>query len=248
MINQQHSKLTPNVPGGLQHFLREAYYKAVPSSIRSFLNGKNRDAVFRNALAIFLKNPAACATPGNQVLIDLIYGWGNEAWSAREEYLAACITAALTTEGPVLECGSGLSTVLIGAIAKQRGLCHCTLEHKPEWAGKVQDYLNDYGFDTLILSSPLKNYGGFDWYDIRVGELPTGFNLIVCDGPPSRTKGGRYGLLPVLKPKFGAGSVILLDDGYRKDELDIARRWQAETPLHFEVQGTIKPYIKIVLS
>ncbi len=242
------STLKHCLPGKLEYFLRETCYKTVPAFIRSLLCGRNREAVFRSAMATFMKNPAASAAPGNPVLLDLVYGWGNEAWSARDEYLAACIHHALISKGPILECGSGLSTILIGAIATERKLRHCVLEHKPEWAEKVQRYLTAYGFASTFHTKPLKNYGGYDWYDVRLDELPAGFSLIICDGPPSRTKGGRYGLLPVMKNTLGKDSIILLDDGYRKDELGIAKRWQSETSLCFEVQATIRPYIRIVLS
>ena len=39
-----------------------------------------------------------------------------------DEYLAACIQNALVVKGPILECGSGLSSLVVGAIAKQQGI------------------------------------------------------------------------------------------------------------------------------
>ena len=99
----------------------------------------------------FLKHPEACIQSGSPVINDLIYGWGNEAWSARDEYLVCCLEHAQTANGPVLECGSGLSTILVGAIAKKRGNSHWAFEHTPEWANKVQRYLNRYRIDSVVL-------------------------------------------------------------------------------------------------
>lgn len=237
------SVLSPEIRG----FLRGTYYRAVPHPIRSLIQGGQRDKVFHRAMAHYLKDPGACAYPGNPVLQDLIYGWGNEAWSAMDEYLAGCIEQALSTRGPILECGTGLSTVLLGVIAKRQCQSHWALEHKPEWATKVQGYLHQYQLDSVIHAKPLKDYGGFSWYDVPLDRMPDSFFLIVCDGPPSRTKGGRFGLIPVMRERLKPGCVILLDDAEREAELDIAKRWEAELDATFNIQGKLKPYISMAL-
>ena len=49
----------------------------------------------------------------------------------------------------------------------------------------------------------------------------------MCDGPPSRTAGGRYGLLPVCASRL-ARATILVDDADRADELAVMKRWETE--------------------
>ncbi len=225
----------------------ETYYKSVPAPIRSFIHGKNRNAVFKRAMKTFLHDPGACVHPEHPVLADLIYGWGNEAWSAQDEYLASCINHALESKGPILECGSGLSTILLAAVAKRQGQGHWILEHKPEWSAKVQRYLNHYGLDSVIYTKPLTSYSDFCWYDIPLDSMPVSFSLVVCDGPPARTKGGRYGLVPLMKERLPPGCVILLDDAYREAELSIAKRWETELGSSFSIQGVSKPYIKMIV-
>lgn len=232
---------------GLVHHLREACYKAVPSAVRRALRGKRRELIFDEALARLLANPADCADPASPVLTDLIYGWSNEAWSAREEFLAACIGQALITSGPILECGSGLSSIVLGAIATNRKLPHWILEHKPTWATKVQEVTQQHGLKSVFCTRPLKDYGDFHWYDLSLEQLPESFSLVICDGPPSRTKGGRYGLSPVLQSRLKSGTVILLDDAYRKEEIEIAKRWEIELKATFSVKGSVKPYAQILL-
>jgi predicted O-methyltransferase YrrM len=197
----------------------------------------------------FLKDPDACKQPGNPVVIDLIYGWGNESWSAPDEYLTECIHHALTSRGPILECGSGLSTLLIGAIAKKRGQSHWALEHKPEWATKVKRYLNKFKLDSVVLcANSLKDYGNFCWYDAPLESMPDSFFLVVCDGPPADTKGGRYGLVPIMRERLKPGCIILLDDADREEELAIARRWQAEIGASLEILGSKNPYIEMTVG
>lgn len=180
--------------------------------------------------------------------MDLIYGWGNQSWSAWDEYLAGCISHALVSDGPILECGSGLSTILVGAIASKRGRCHWVLEHAPDWARKVQRYLSGYDLDSVILRvAPLKSYGEFSWYDAPLQSMPDAFSLVICDGPPGGTRGGRYGLVPIMKSRLRPGCVILLDDSAREQERAIALRWESELPAESESRGSRKPYLKLTV-
>lgn len=246
---RQPQEISGKVPvSEILKILKKTYYKSVPRQIRSLIEGGRREEIFQDALAQYLQDPAACSYPGNSVLQELIYGWGNEAWSAMDEYLAACITQALSTPGPILECGTGLSTVLLGVIAQQRGLSHWGLEHKAEWAQKAQDYLDKYRIKTVICESPLKNFGDYYWYNPPLERMPDSFSLVVCDGPPSRTRGGRFGLIPVMKEKLKSGCVILLDDAERLAELTIAKRWQSQLNLSFCIEGRYKPYINMVVA
>ena len=154
----------------------------------------------------------------------------------------------MTLNGPVLECGSGLSTILIGAIAKSRGIGHWALEHEPAWAAKVQSYLDRYKIDSVTLcAKSLKDYGEFSWYDPPLKSMPDSFAMVICDGPPGSTKGSRYGLGPVMKQRLRAGCVILLDDAGREHEMEVANRWTAELGASSEKIGDAKPYIKMTL-
>ena len=217
-----------------------------PSRIRRFLRAAHRKFVFRRAFRRFLTDPEACSRPGEPVLTDLVYGWGNQSWSALDEYLAGCVHHALTTRGPILECGSGLSTVLIGAIATKRGLEHWALENTPEWAAKVQRALDTYKLASVVsCTSPLKDHGAYCWYDAPLESLPESFSLVICDGPVGSTKGGRYGLSPIMRERLAPDCVILLDDADREEEQAIASRWKDELGASLEVVGSIKPYIKM---
>jgi predicted O-methyltransferase YrrM len=179
-------------------------------------------------------------------LQDLIYGWGNEMWSALDEYLIACIQSALVTKGPILECGSGLTTVLVGAIAQQRGLNMWSLEHEVEWAARVRTILNRYQVDRVVVcEQPITDYGEYCWYRVPVESMPDSFDLVICDGPPAVTKGGRYGLAPRFEGRFKPGCVILLDDAWRQEEQQIAERWESELGASSNLRGSTKPFIEL---
>jgi hypothetical protein len=208
----------------------------------------DRSALFQRAMKRFLKNPSACARPGNSIIRDLIEGWGNENWSALDDYLAACIDQTLRVQGPILECGSGLTTLLISAIAGQRGQRLYTLENDPEWAARARTGAKEYNLSAVcIFLAELKDYGAFQWYTIPPRSLPKAFSLVICDGPPGRTRGGRIGLVPVMRQRFASDCVILLDDAHRENELEVAKMWSTELCAPFQVLGAGRPYIKFDL-
>ena len=201
---------------------------------------------FWRAMRRFLGEVQHGQDVGHDLLAELIQGWGN-TWSAQTEYLDACLREARTTNGPILECGSGLSTLLIGAVAQSRGTRVWSLEHDPKWAEIVQKYLQKYRiFSVTVSLAPIRSYGDFDWYALpSLQTLPGKISLVICDGPPGGTRGGRYGLVPVMLDKLGQDCVLLLDDGAREQERLIAGRWGQMIMAKPELIGAEKPYYRL---
>ena len=181
-----------------------------------------------------------------QLLSELVRGWGN-SWSAQLEFLEATLRETRHTDGPILECGSGLSTLLIGAVAQARGIRVWSLEHEPRWAERVQRYLRKYGIHSVtVCTAPIRSYGEFDWYSLTsMQSVPGKIPLVICDGPPGGTRGGRYGLVPVMLDKLRMDCTILLDDGAREEERAIAERWAQVLAGRAELIGREKPYFRI---
>jgi hypothetical protein len=176
--------------------------------------------------------------PDRELLHELQLGWGNDGFAARYDFLEEVIERAAVTQGPILECGSGLTTLLLGLYAGRRGVKTWSLEHIPEWHARVTAALRRYripGVDLCL--APLREYREFDWYDPPLSTLPENFSLVVCDGPPGTTRGGRYGLLPVLGARFGADALILMDDADREGETDVLKRWASEK----KINVTLRP-------
>lgn len=126
--------------------------------------------------------------------------------------------------GPsVLECGSGLTTLVLA----QKGCEAFTLEGSERWRSRNLRRARLAGVNPNIHHTPIRSYGSYDWYDLGGVTLPDRFDLVVCDGPPSSTRGGRYGLLPTLFERL-RGARILLDDVHRGGEQAIVERWESE--------------------
>jgi hypothetical protein len=86
-----------------------------------------RDHRFRRALREVAALPPG-ELPSRSVMWQLWSGWGNQRYSGHPEYLDEVVRRSATTSGPVLECGSGLSTLLLGIFAARRGIQVWTLD------------------------------------------------------------------------------------------------------------------------
>jgi hypothetical protein len=176
--------------------------------------------------------------PGAPQLRRLARAWGNPWFSAKRGLLSRVADCAAATTGPVLECGSGLSTILVGMLTAGRDIPVVSLEHMPGWRARVQFVLQALHLDHVrVLHCPLVNQGHFDWYAIT-DPIPDRIHLVICDGPPGRgTRGGRYGLLPTLGHLFHPNCIILLDDAHRHGEQRVLASWRRLRPLRVRLHG-----------
>jgi methyltransferase family protein len=167
--------------------------------------------------------------PPSVIWTDAIFGWGNERWTAEARYLREVVGSAEKARGSILECGSGLTTLMMGAIASRRGIQLHSLEHNPEWHARVSDAIAHFHLTNVTVHlAPLRDFGSFDWYDTTLDDLPNDFSLVVCDGPPGVTRGGRSGMLPMMRGKLAKTVSILIDDTNRDAEGQLARKWIGE--------------------
>lgn len=207
----------------------------------------SRERIFDKAIRRFIKRRVGDRLP-LFALTDAEYGWGNEYWAADEDYLARLIQEAELARGTIVECGSGLSTILLAAIARQTGAAVHSLEHNPEWRQRVVAALATFGLtDSVVHHAPLRSYGEFDWYSVP-DSLPDDVSLVVCDGPPSDTRGGRYGVLPLLSRNLIPECTILLDDANRPAEQAILLRWESEFAAVAERRETTRGFARVVVG
>ncbi len=220
----------------------------VPRPVRRWLRQRPRRALFDQAMHEFARQTPARAGLSAPLVRQLIHGWANEKMSASEEYLQAIFVQAGESPGPILECGSGLSTLVLGVAARRSGQRVFTLEDDPFWASVVRAALARFDIDTVdVCAAPLRNHGDYEWYEPPRQRLPDDFALVICDGPQGTTPGGRYGLLPVLGPHLRSGCVILLDDAMRDGEQQVLARWDDELHVSHEVFGNVKPFARLLV-
>jgi hypothetical protein len=207
--------------------------RLVPRPLKVRLKEASRPAALALAVERLRRvRPDAPLDPG--LIAQLRFGWGNDRFSAPAPFLERVAKRARNTGGPILECGSGCSTLFLGLLAGTRGVEVWSLEHDLDWLRATAGRLRQFHVPGVrLLHAPLRSRGTFEWYAPPAeASLPSRFTLVVCDGPPGlTTHGGRYGLLPVLGDRFPPGTEVLLDDAARPEEQAVLERWSAERPI-----------------
>jgi hypothetical protein len=202
--------------------------KVFPNSFKDKIKSINRE----RQLGVAMRRLASAGengTPLSDVLVELERAWGDDGFRAVGGYVEEVARFAVEARGPVLEIGSGLTTLILGAIVGRRGIPVWTLEHHPQFFSYTEETLKYLGLENIHLTlAPLRDYGEFCWYDPPLDELPRDFSLVIADGPPGDVKGGRFGLLPVLRSHFAPGVVVLLDDAEREREKAVLEKWESE--------------------
>lgn len=158
-------------------------------------------------------------------------------WAGSPDFLLKVAQAAQADRPTtVLECSSGVSTVVLARCMQLQGFGHVySLEHEAEYAEKTRRLLAEHGLTAFatVLHAPLVQRDGFSpWYDETVLplQLPP-VDLLVIDGPPAAlAEQARYPALPRLINKLAPSVTVMLDDAGRPDELALVRRWVEQWP------------------
>lgn len=183
----------------------------------------------------------------DELIKKLIYAWGNQGFSAKTEYLQACLKIARQCNKPILECGSGLTTVLVGEIAKQRKIPVYSLENNENWYLRVKKMLdkNELIYSKLLFR-PTTAYENFEWYETKETHFPK-FELVICDGPHHSNLGGRIGLFPLMKDHFSKGTKILVDDTIRDADRKMIQEWEKLHRMKIVFKGVENPFASLEL-
>lgn len=110
--------------------------------------------------------------------------WGNVSYSADVPFLIEALGRARESQGSVLECGSGISTILMGLALPRSAACEIwALENDVRWFGRVAAVTKLYQLSNVrLMQAPLQSYGDYMWYAPSLQCMPR-FHLVVCDGP-----------------------------------------------------------------
>lgn len=147
-----------------------------------------------------------------------------------------------------LETGSGSSTVMMALAFERVGRGHVTaLEHDRAYAEATRALLDRYGVAAraTVCDAPLTEQvvDGEPWqfYDLSTCTLPDAADLLLVDGPPAAVgRHSRLPCVPLLLDRLADRATIILDDGRRTDEQEIAARWAeipgVGTPRHLRVE------------
>lgn len=162
-------------------------------------------------------------------------------------YLRHLAMKAATTEGNVLECGSGISSLLLAITAGRRQLQVHSFEHNREQHQLLSGLVERYRLHNITVHhTPIISYGGFDWYDFPENLLCDNFQLVICDGPARHlTDSGRYGLFPCMRERLDPNCRVIMDDAHRKIDRRVIRRWRHEHTIEVQNFGRFMQFAEI---
>lgn len=137
----------------------------------------------------------------------------------------------------VLELGSGVSTLIIAQIMRDRGHGHVvSVDHDPFWAELTRRNLRVAGLDDFVtvIDAPLSDVivgpETMRWYGIPAGALQrfAPFDALLVDGPPQAhddVRLARFPAMPLLHQLLSPQAVVFVDDAARPTERLIVERW-----------------------
>ncbi len=136
----------------------------------------------------------------------------------------------------IVECGSGISTLIHAQTLKQQGGGHVySLDHDAVYAEKTRAMLRLQGLSEFatVITAPLENASlenrDISWYSLEAAnQIPDGIDLLFVDGPPgppSNRPDTRFPAFPALKEKFSKNVTIVMDDYIRQGEKQVVRDW-----------------------
>ena len=146
----------------------------------------------------------------------------------------------------VVECGAGVSTLLISKLLKNRGTGHLfSIEHDEDWANTVQDMLIQQGTETFVtvVHAPLNAWqesSGTHWYDnssIKAEIEQNKIDLLIVDGPPAYTQDlrlARQPAVPFFTKYFNTDYAVILDDIGRPGEQEVLKSWETDLGIDAE--------------
>jgi predicted O-methyltransferase YrrM len=157
-------------------------------------------------------------------------------WAASPDFLLELARYA-RSEMPsvIVECSSGVSTLVLARCAQLNGVGHVySLEHDTSYAAQTTAHLNRHGLQDFatVIHAPLQLHtiAGKAWRWYSLHNLPHDeIDLLVIDGPPSQSDAqARYPAGPLLIHRMRPGAAVFLDDATRQGEQAVVERWKGE--------------------
>lgn len=134
------------------------------------------------------------------------------SFAADAGVLALVTGVARKCRGPIIETGSGLSSIVMAAVSSEKVY---SLEHSQHYASQTLQWAEQAGVSNVgLCCAELEDF----WYQTEPFDLPRKFALGFCDGPP-RIFGSRMKFFDVLAERC---TVIIVDD--MKTDNNFARK------------------------
>jgi hypothetical protein len=155
------------------------------------------------------------------------------SWKADTVLLRRIADRILETKPQlVVEFGAGASSLICARALQMIGSGKLiSFDQHADFVEATRLWLQDHGLTSDFRCVPLVEAPGRWrglWYDH--GDLPSGIDLLIVDGPCWTIHPFGRGSAECLFDKISVGGMILLDDGARPGERIVRKRWQKAWP------------------
>ena len=151
--------------------------------------------------------------------------WGDATPVSKDRYFQSALTEAMRAPGPILQCGTSFTTIVLGILCQQTDRHLWTLEHNAHWASVTRSWLEQYEIkNTHVIHAQAEIFDGSVWYMIDRSRLPEDFGLLMCDGCGVLPSGAR-GSLERIADRLHHRCVILIKDIRRPRDLRYVSQW-----------------------
>lgn len=159
---------------------------------------------------------------------ELFAHWGDPLSQSGESYVRSVIAHAAQARGPIVQCGSSVLTLVLGAV------CHAdaekakqlwSLEHDTHWANTMRSWLTQYQLGAAhVIASRAHLFDGYVWFAVDTTRLPDQVSLLFCDGARA-TPNGMVGALNRLQGRLADEFTVLGRRVIRPEDLKQVHLW-----------------------
>jgi predicted O-methyltransferase YrrM len=155
-------------------------------------------------------------------------------WAAEGDFAGMIARELERSPALVVECGSGLTTLVIANKLRQSGSGRVvSFEHDPFYADRTDRLITLAGLSEVaqVVKAPLRSQQFsnrmVEWYDRSIVEqtIKGKIDVLVVDGPPQITPWARWPALEVFYSRLAETPVVLLDDGRTRETSRAVRAW-----------------------
>ncbi|MCB1685245.1 MAG: hypothetical protein KDI31_12190, partial [Pseudomonadales bacterium] len=185
--------------------------------------------------------------PGS-LIAEAFAQWGDPLSASDEGYLRSCLAEVSATSGAILQCGAGLSTLVLGAIchgSNTKGHQLWCLEHDRHWASTIRSWLTEYRVaNTHVIHSRAQMFEGYTWYSVDTARLAKTYSLVLCEGVRASPRGA-FGALRRLEGHLASSFVMLARDAGQAADLKLLKSWADANEAKFVLVDRQEGFVKI---
>jgi len=182
------------------------------------------------------------------IVASLYASWGDPLTQNDEVYLRSCLAEAAVAEGPILQCGSSLMTLLLGTVcdrADSKSKHVWCLEHDEHWANVIRSWLTEYRIQKAhMISARAEMFDGYAWYGVNTDRLAKKYSLVICEGARA-TPSGVIGAIKQIDSKLAENFVILARNISKPGELKFLAAWAKSKGASFALVDKSAGFVKL---